>query len=106
MLVYSCNHLTGGSFLLSLLLPSHSPSFVHAKHIEEIYTVYCRSEHVLLVKLNGQDNRENIFRYSREEKRERIGKNGGTKGGVKSKERLERKLNRNTVTEGSLSNCS
>lgn len=50
---------------------SFSPTFEYAKDIEEIYTVYFRSEHVLLVKLKGQDTREKIFRFSEEEERER-----------------------------------
>lgn len=58
MLLHSCNYLTGASFFISSLLPS--PTFENAKHIEEIYTVYSRSEHVLLVKLKGQDNREDF----------------------------------------------
>lgn len=58
--------------------------------MQEIYTLYSRSEHVLLVKLKGRDNRGKICRIFEQDEREGVGRR---KRRNKIKEELERKLN-------------
>lgn len=79
MLVYKCNYLTGADSLLFFTFATSFPHFEYAKHIQEIYTLYSRSEHVLLVKLKGHDNSEKIFRFSEQKEREGVGRRGRRK---------------------------
>lgn len=72
MLVYNCTigiypyHVTviilshWSWSLTCLTFATSFPHFEYAKHMQEIYTLYSRSEHVLFVKLKGCDNRKDF----------------------------------------------